>query len=192
MSPLPVAVAPVPALEPAAAEMARAARERLGVEIVLDGQDWGESEDVQLENIGAVISAVERLPERVSSSVVASPDGTVAVLSNRQGLTLGGWQPYGNTAISFYTNSDQGPEGNGPSDQVVLATGSSIMVAGHELLHAYQFRGMKPGEYVLALLGDEMRSFMAATGWRQVASDARPLTARRQSWTRQTRWRPSP
>ncbi|MFQ5880495.1 MAG: hypothetical protein ACE5IZ_10035, partial [Dehalococcoidia bacterium] len=42
---------------------------------------------------------------------------------------------------------------------------------GHELLHAYQFRGVAPDRYGLAVLGDEMKGFIQAVGWVQLGSD---------------------
>jgi hypothetical protein len=104
------------------------------------------------------------------------------VLSNRQGRTLDGWQPYGDSPRSFYTNSDQGPSGYRPAHEIVLATGSNQTTVAHEMLHAYQFRGIGADEYVLALLGDEMRAFMAAGGWRQRASDEEVRQAVHQPW----------
>lgn len=181
-SPTPVPPAPAPAPEPPAVRLAREASERYGIRIVLEGQDWGPDEASQVTNIGAVISAMERLPSRVTSSVVAHPHGPLTFVSNRQGRTLDGWQPYGDFPIGFYTNSDQGAGGNRPANQVVLIPGFSDMSIGHEVLHAYQLREVGPDQYVLALLGDEMRSFMAATGWRQVGSDEQVREAADDPW----------
>lgn len=181
-SPTPVPPAPAPPPEPPAVRMAREASERYGIRIVLEGQDWGPDEASQLTNIGAVISVMERLPSRVTSSVVAHPHGPLTFVSNRQGRTLDGWQPYGDFPMGFYTNSDQGPDGNRPANQVVLIPGFSDMSIGHEVLHAYQLRDVGPDQYVLALLGDEMRSFMAATGWRQVGTDEQVREAADDPW----------
>jgi hypothetical protein len=174
--------APAPALTSAAVQLAQDTEARLGIDIVLDGQDWGAGEPDQIANIGAVASAFESLPLRVTSSVVASPHGTLAVLSNREGRTLDGWKPYGGSARSFYTNSDQGPGGYRAANEIVLSTGSGPLTVAHELIHAWTFRDTAPDEYVLALLGDEMRSFMAASGWEQLVSDDEVRAAAREPW----------
>jgi len=174
--------APAAAVSPSAAWLAQQAAALYGIRIVLEGQDWGDDEAAQTENIGAVISAMDVLPVTVTSSIAAHSPGPLSVLSNTQGRTEGGWQPYGGGGLSFYTNSDQGPSGYGPSNQVVLAKGAGRMTVAHEMLHAYQFRNVGPGAYALALLGEEMRSFMAATGWRQVASDEEVRQAAHQPW----------
>lgn len=174
--------APAAAISPSSAWLAQQAASIYGVRIVLEGQDWGDDETAQTENIGAVISAMDVLPVTVTSSIAAHPAGPLALLSNTQGRTEGGWQPYGGGGLSFYTNSDQGPSGYGPSNQVVLDKGADRMTVAHELLHAYQFRNVGPDGYALALLGEEMRSFMAATGWRQTASDEELRRAVHQPW----------
>ncbi len=174
--------APAPALTPAAVALAQDTERRLGIDIVLDGQDWGAGEAEQTANIGAVASAFESLPLRVTSSAVASPHGTLMVLSNREGRTHDGWKPYGGSARSFYTNSDQGPGGYRAANEIVLATGSRSLTVAHEVIHAWTFRDNAPDEYVLALVGDEMRSFMAASGWEQLASDDEIRAAAREPW----------
>src|SRR4030065_19293 len=93
---------------PAGGRPARAAR-TLGVRIVLDGQDWGVTEEAQADNVGAVISAIDRLPDTVISAVVSHPHGPLTVVSNNDGGTLDGWQPDGAHPITFYTNPPQGP-----------------------------------------------------------------------------------
>jgi hypothetical protein len=173
---------PGPALGPNASWLANYAEETFGVRILRDGQDWGPDDDAQTKNIGAVISAMEMLPLAVSSSVALSPYGPLSFASNMQGMTAGGWQPYGNTPRNFYTNSDAGPGGVSGSHQVVLATGANRTTVAHEVLHAYQFRAVGPNDYVLALLGDEMKSFMAATGWRQLVSDDELRAAAQGAW----------
>ena len=174
--------APAPALTPVAVALAQDTEARLGIDIVLDGQDWGAGEAEQVANIGAVASGFESLPQRVTSSVVASPHGTLVVLSNREGRTLDGWKPYGGSARSFYTNSDQGPNGYRAANEIVVATGSGTLTVAHELMHAWTFRDTAPDEYVLALLGDEMSSFMAASGWEQLVSDEEVRAAAREPW----------
>jgi len=169
--PQPAPAGPASALQPGAGALAQQAAERFGVRIVLEGQDWGPDGLSQEANIGAVISAMDRLPLRVTSSVIAHPHGPLTFVSNQQGRTADGWQPYGGFPIAFYTNSDQGPAGHRPANEVVLITGSSDLSIAHEVLHAYSFREVGLDRYVLALLGDEMRSFMAATGWRLLSSE---------------------
>ncbi len=181
-TPQPVPQAPVPMPQPVADRLVQEAAQRFGIQIVLDGQDWGEGEAAQTTNIGAVISAMERLPQGVVSAVTAHAHGPLTFVSNSQGRTLAGWQPYGNFPMGFYTNSDQGAAGSGPANQVVLIPGFAEMSIGHEILHAYQFRDLGPDQYVLALLGDEMRSFMAAAGWRQVGTDEQVRAAANQPW----------
>jgi len=182
MAPVEVPPAAAAPIAPAAADLARQVAADYGVTIALDGQDWGTGEAAQTQNIGAVMSAIAVLPRTVASSIATSPHVSLSVLSNQQGRTLGGWQPYGNAALNFYTTSDQSAQGAGPASQVVLATGASRTSAAHELLHAYQFRASAPGDYVSALLSDEMRSFMAATGWRQAATGEQVLAAAHEPW----------
>ena len=181
----PTPVAPAAALEPAteterlAAEAARA----YGVRIVLDGQDWGATEEAQADNVRAVISAMDRLPDTVISAVVALPNSPLTFVSNDQGRTLDGWQPYGAHPMTYYTNSDQGPDGHHASNQVVLSVGATSASIGHEILHGYTARDVGPDEYALSLLQPEMRSFMAATGWRQTGSDEEVRAAIDQPWS---------
>jgi hypothetical protein len=174
--------APAPALTPAAIALAGETETLYGIDVVLEGQDWGADEAEQVANIGAVAAAFESLPLRVTSSVASSPHGTLAVLSNREGRTLDGWKPYGGTARSFYTNSDQGPGGYRAAHEIVLVTGSRPMTVAHEMIHAWTFRDVAPDEYVLALLGDESASFMEASGWTQVGSDDDVRAAAREPW----------
>lgn len=180
----PVFASPAPAapIGDSAAWLARQAADLYGINIVLDGQDWGDSDSAQAQNIGAVISAMDLLPRTVASSIAANPAGSLSILSNRQGRTQDGWQPYGNATMSFYANSGNGASGYRAANQIVLATGSDGTSIAHEILHAYQFRNAGPDEYALALLGDEMRSFMAASGWRQTASDAEVRAVAHQPW----------
>lgn len=173
---------PAPPPETAAARLAREGSQRFGIRIVLDGQDWGPDEVSQQANIGAVISVMERLPERVVSAVVHHPYGPLTFVSNKEGRTLDGWHPYGGFPMGFYSNSDQGANGSHPANEIVLIPGFSDMSIGHEVLHAYHFRNSVPGQYAPALLGDEMRSFMAATGWRQAGSDQQVLAATGGPW----------
>jgi|GEM_PF-7023349 len=150
------------------------AKRLYGVRIVLDGQEWGDNLDARLANIQATTDAVANLPANVREAIGnAHPHGPLYILSNSEGRTLSGWRPYGDFPIGFYTNSDHDPEWGTVqvSNQVVLAPGFADIVIVHELLHAYHFRLVPPDHYGLALLGQEMQSFMGASGWKQVASD---------------------
>jgi hypothetical protein len=166
-----------------AAALAAEANATYGINILIEGQDWGEGEAAQEANVGAVISAVQSLPQTVISAVVAHPAGPLTFVSNNHGRTLGGWQPYGSHPMTYYTNSDQGAGGYQASNQVVLSVGAGSMSIAHEILHAYQNRNVGPDEYALALLQPEMRSFMKATGWRQVGTDAQVRAAVNQPWS---------
>lgn len=174
--------APAPAMGAAALALAGDVERRFGIDIVVEGQDWGADEAEQTTNIGAVASAMEMIPLRVTSSIVTSPHGQLAVLSNRQGRTIEGWQPYGDSTRSFYTNSEQGALGYHAANEIVLATGSGPVTVAHEMIHAWTFREMAPDDYVLAMLRDEMRSFMAVAGWEQIASDDDVRASARESW----------
>ncbi len=182
MTPAPVPPAPAPDMAPEAAALAEQAKDAYGVDVVLTGQDWGSDAAQQSRNIGAVLSAMELSPVTIASSTSAGPGGPLAVLSNIQGRTSGGWQPYGNGARSFYTNSDQSAAGVHAANEIVLAAGADRTAVMHELLHAYQFRNVAPGDYPLALLGDEMRSFIAATGWRQTVPDDQVRATAHERW----------
>lgn len=181
--PTPVAPAPAPEITPPIASIAKSAERLYGVQIALDGQDWGEGEASQTANVRAVISAIDKLPDTVISAVVSHPNGPLTFVSNNQGRTAGGWQPYGAHAMAYYTNSDVTSKGGRPSNQVVLTVGATSMSVGHEILHAYQFRNVGPDQYALALLQPEMRSFMAAAGWRQTGTDAQVRAAVDQPWS---------
>jgi len=85
--------------------------------------------------------------------------------------------------MTYYTNSDQGPGGYHAANQVVLSVGATSSSIGHEILHAYQARGVGPDEYALSLLQPEMRSFMLATGWRQIGTDEQVRAAKDQPWS---------
>lgn len=182
-APTPVPPAPAPPPVPETVRLAGQAGETYGVRIILEGQDWGPDEASQAANVQAVISAVARLPDTVISAVVSHAHGPLTFVSNDQGRTLDGWQPYGGHPMTYYTNSDQGPGGYHASNQVVASVGATGMSIGHETLHAYQFRNVGPDEYALALLQPEMRSFMEATGWRQSGSDEQVRQATDQPWS---------
>jgi hypothetical protein len=181
--PAPVAPAAAPEAGTEAERLAAEAARTYGVSIVLAGQDWGATERAQAANVGAVISAMDRLPDTVISAVVAHPHGPLTFVSNDQGRTLDGWQPYGAHPMTYYTNSDQGPNGYHVANLVVLSVGATSSSIGHEILHAYTARDVGPDEYAQSLLSPEMRSFMAAAGWRQTGSDEEVLAAKDQPWS---------
>ncbi len=180
--PVPVPPAPAADLTPSAAVLVAYANEQFGIEIETSGQDWGADESEQVANIGAVVSAWERLPVSVASAVAGHAHGSLVILSNRQGRTTGGWQPYGDAVTSFYTNSDQGVEGYRVSHQIVLATGADVTTVLHELFHAYEMRNVGADQYVAALLDDEMQSFMETAGWRLLVSEQELLANANEPW----------
>ncbi len=181
--PTPVSPAPAPPAASDAVRLAGEADEAYGVRIVVDGQDWGADDAAQTANVQAVISAIDRLPATVISAVVAHVNGPLTFVSNDQGSTLDGWQPYGGQPMTYYTNSDQSIAGYQASNQVVLSVGATSMSIGHEIFHAYQFRSVGPDQYALALLQPEVRSFMEAVGWRQTGSDEEVRQTVNQPWS---------
>jgi hypothetical protein len=182
-APTPAAPLDEPPLASGPARLAAEANDKYGVRITIDGQDWGADEASQEANVQAIISAMERLPDTVISAVVGHAHGPLTFVSNNEGRTLDGWQPYGGHPMMFYTNSDQGPGGHHADNQVVVRVGAASMPVGHEILHAYQARDVGPDEYALALLQPEMRSFMDATGWRQTGTDEAVRQAVNQPWS---------
>jgi hypothetical protein len=180
----PAAVAPegtVP-LTDSAAELASSIESRFGILIQRQGQDWGSDESDQLRNLGAVNDALSLLPSSLVSEVSLIGGRTLTFLSNDHGRTLSGWQPYGDRAANYYTNEDQADGGRHASNQVVLQSGSSRHTVAHEVIHAHQLRTVLPGAFVSALLTAEMKSFMQATGWTQLASDSEVLATGGSSW----------
>jgi hypothetical protein len=163
--------APAPPLTDAALALAGTIEAEFGVRVLTEGQDWGEGEAEQVRNLAAVSYALASVPEGVLSAANANSAGPLTFLSNSSGRTEDGWQPYGDRAANFYTNEDRGPAGRTAANQVVLQPGSASQTIAHEVVHAYQMRGLAPGDYVSALLTPEMKSFMATTGWRQLAPD---------------------
>ena len=181
--PTPASPAPAPSAASDAVRLAVEAEEAYGVRIVVDGQDWGTDDAAQTANVRAVISAIDRLPATVISAVVAHVNGPLTFVSNDQGSTLDGWQPYGGQPMTYYTNSDQSIAGYQASNQVVLSVGATSMSIGHEIFHGYQFRSVGPDQYALALLQPEVRSFMEAVGWRQTGSDEEIRQTVNQPWS---------
>jgi hypothetical protein len=134
-------------------------------------QDWGDDDAAQLRNLGAVREALASLPPGLIAAVNANPGGPLSFLSNNDGRTEGGWQPYGDRAANFYSNEDVVGGRKTAANQVVLQPGSTAQTIAHEIMHAYQLREQAPGDYAGALLTPEMKSFMQATGWTQLVPD---------------------
>jgi hypothetical protein len=181
-TPLLYTPAPDATLSPAASELATEIESEWGVRIIITGQDWGSGEAAQMRNLGALDGALASLPASVVSLATVNSHGSLSVLSNESGRTLSGWQPYGSGAANFYTTEDWDGNLRSVASQVVLQTGAGRVTITHELLHAYQMRGAPSGSYGQALLTDEMRSFMAATGWVQIVSDEELQSRLHGSW----------
>jgi hypothetical protein len=141
------------------------------VRVLTEGQFWGNGEADQLRYLGALERALQSVPAGVLSAVNANAGGRLTFASNNSGRTEDGWQPYGDRAANFYCNEDRDASGQHAANQIVLQPGSGSQTIAHEIMHAYQSRGQAPGDYVSALLSAEMKSFMAAAGWRQLGTD---------------------
>jgi len=174
--------APASSLSPSAMALVTYAADQFGIEIETEGQDWGATDAEQVANIGAVVGAWEKLPASVSAAVGDHAHGSLKILSNQQGRTFGGWQPYGDGATTFYTNSDQGASGYSASHQIVLATGADDGTVLHEMFHAYEMRNVGADQYVAAMLDEEMLSFMETAGWRLLVSEDDLLANAHESW----------
>jgi hypothetical protein len=88
---------------------------------------------------------------------------------NTQGRSISGTAPYGGPA-NFYSTNDG-------VNELVLYPRQSPFTVLHELGHAYNLRRTPAGRYALVLLDPEMQSFMAATGWRVLSTDAQVRAA---------------
>ena len=174
--------APASSLSPSAMALVTYAADQFGIEIATEGQDWGATDVEQVANIGAVVDAWEKLPASVSAAVGDHAHGSLKILSNQQGRTIGGWQPYGDGATTFYTNSDQGVSGHGASHQIVLATGAGTETVLHEMFHAYEMRNVGADQYVAAMLDEEMLSFMETAGWQLLVSQDDLLANAHETW----------
>ncbi len=174
--------APSTDLTPSAAALASSLESQYGVRIVTAGQDWGADETAQLRNIGAVGGALAGVPASVRSAIAGNAGGALTYLSNDGGRTKAGWQPYGDRQANYYSNEDVIAGNHVAANQIVLQPGSTAQTVAHEMMHAYQMRGQAPGNYVLALLTPEMKSFMQATGWQQTASADEVRAAASHSW----------
>lgn len=169
-------------LAPSAAALASSLEGQYGVRILTADQDWGTDEAAQERNIGALGAALAGVPASVRSAMSNNAGGALTYLSNDGGRTEAGWQPYGNRQANYYSNEDVVAGNHIAANQIVLQPGSTAQTVAHEMMHAYQMRGQAPGNYVLALLTPEMKSFMQATGWQQTASDDDVRAAASQSW----------
>lgn len=171
---------PASSLSPVAEALAQSIESQYGVRILDAGQDWGANSDLQVRNIAAVGDALSSLPAGVRASVIA--DMPLSFLSNNVGATEAGWEPYGQREANYYSNEDVSTNGRVAANQIVLQPGSNSQTIAHEIMHAYQMRDVEPGQYALALLSPEMKSFMAATGWTQIGSDDDVRDAANAGW----------
>ena len=151
-----------------------------GVRVLNAGQDWGADEPTQVRNLTSLQSALAGIPARVRSRI--NQNGSLTFLSNHTGQTEGGWSPYGKREANYYTNEDQSPDGYVQVNEIILQPGSTSQTIAHEIMHAYQMRDIAPGQYALALLTPEMKSFMAATGWTQTGTDEQVRQAAESGW----------
>jgi hypothetical protein len=139
------------------------AREAYGVEIVLAGQSWDEA------SLNAVMEALERLPSHVVRRLGSRFDGRLYILCNAEARTLSGASIFPHGA-NFYSNNEN-------RNEIVLYPGQGTLTVLHELGHAYQLRLTPGGRYAWVFFQDEMRDFMAATGWTLLSSDAEVAAA---------------
>lgn len=175
--------APAPStstLDPVADALRTSIESQYGVRILTSGQDWGADKGLQLRNIGAIGSALSSLPTGVR--VATNSSLPLTFLSNHSGMTEAGWEPYGAREANFYSNEDVSTSGRAAANQVVLQPGSNSQTITHEIMHAYQMLGIAPGQYALALLTPDMKSFMQATGWTQLGSDDDVRAAAGSGW----------
>jgi len=171
---------PAGTLTPAARALASSIEQQYGVVILTDGQDWGADEATQLRNITSIAAAMGGVPANVLADVNAT--SPLTLLSNHHGATAAGWEPYGDREANYFTNEDQTSAGRSPANEIVLQPGSNSQTIAHETMHAYQMRGIGAGQYALALLTPEMKSFMAATGWTQTGTDDQIREAASGGW----------
>ncbi len=139
------------------------ARDTYGVEIVTDGQAW---DDASLNN---VLDALSKLPPYIIDQLGSRTYGRLYILCNDQSRSLDGGKVYSNGA-NFYSNNDG-------RNELVLYPDQGVKTVLHELGHAYQLRMTPAGRYAWVFFQQEMRDFMAATGWRLLSSDAEVAAA---------------
>jgi hypothetical protein len=148
---------PAPAAPPVQAPAGPAERwSAAGIVIVTQGQEWDEQ---SLKNVDAALAA---LPAGVRAQLGNPALGQLHILVNTQGRALSGKQPYGGAANYFST-------GDGVNE-LVMYPKQRVSTILHELGHAYNLRRTPGGHYAKVLLDPEMESFMAATGWKVLAS----------------------
>ena len=174
--------APSTDLAPSAAALASSLESQYGVRIVTAGQDWGADETAAAAEHRRAGRGTRRRAGSVRSAISDNAGGALTYLSNDGGRTEAGWQPYGDRQANYYSNEDVVAGTHVAANQIVLQPGSTAQTVAHEMMHAYQMRGQAPGDYAVALLTPEMKSFMQATGWQQTASDDDVRAAASQSW----------
>ena len=128
-----------------------------GIFIETEGQAL---DDYSLASIDAALRA---LPSAVLGSLGNPAFGRLHILVNLEGRTLSGDQPYGGPANFFSTNE--------ATNELVLYPQQSVFTIVHELGHAYNLRNVGAGRYAMVLLDSEMRSFLAAAGWKVTSTD---------------------
>ena len=143
------------------------ARDRYGVEIVLEGQSW------DALTLQAVMDALSLLPPHVVQNLGSPFYGRLYILCNRDARTLSGQSLY-SSGVNFYSNNDG-------RNELVLVPDQGTRTVLHELGHAYQMRLTPPGRYAWVFFQQEMRDFMQATGWRLLSSDAEVAAAHDQT-----------
>jgi len=134
------------------------ARDAYGVEIVMDGQTWDDA------SLNTILDALGKLPPHVVNQLGSRIYGRLYILSNDESRTMSGSKVYSSGA-NFYSNNDG-------RNELVLYPDQGTLTVLHELGHAYQLRMTPPGRYAWVFFQEEMRDFMAATGWRLLSSDA--------------------
>ena len=139
-------------------------REQYAVEIVTEDQTWEET------GLNTVANALDLLPSHVVRRLGNRYYGPLHVLSNPDGTTMDGWQPY-DAGANFYSNYDR-------SNQLVLVPNQGARTVLHELGHAYQMREVPSNRYAWGFFQTEMREFMAATDWELLSSDEEVAAAR--------------
>jgi hypothetical protein len=103
------------------------------------------------------------LPQHVVTQLGSRSYGRLYILSNANSTTLSGSRVYSSGA-NFYSNDDG-------RNELVLYPDQGVRTILHELGHAYQLRMTPPGRYAWVFFQQEMRDFMAATGWHLLSSD---------------------
>ncbi len=139
-------------------------RERYAVEMVGEDQAWSEA------SLNAIADALGRLPSHVVRRLGNRYYGRLQELSNPDGVTVDGWQPFAK-GVNFYSNYNR-------RNQLVLVPNQGTRTVLHELGHAYQMREVPSNRYAWVFFQTEMREFMVAAGWELVSSDEEVAAAR--------------